>query len=551
MGQGEASSLLEGAGIELGDDEVHALVQRTEGWPAGLYLAALAMKAGSPRVEAGFSLTGDDSFVGDYLRTELLDRVSRAEVSFLTRTSILDRMCGPLCDATVGRQGSSRVLEQLENRNLLVVPLDRRREWYRYHQLFRELLHTELRRSEPDTVTDLHARAAAWYEANAMPEAAIEHAQAAGDADRVARLVLTVMQPVWASGRVDTVLRWMEWLGDKDGVDHYAAIAAHGALIYALLGQPGAAERWAAAAVRAASSGELPDGNTTEGTLAYLRALLCCDGLDEMRRDATVAWEGLHPASPYRATMLHTEGVSYLLQGDADRADSVLAHAFDVATDAGSLPLVSVVLAERGIVAIERGDWPVAKAHAEQAQTIMQGGQFDHYWTSALVYGWLARVAVHRGDLAQARDLVARAARLRPLLTYALPVGSAQALVELARSYMALGDPAGARAVLRQAQDIFQQRPDLGLLPAQAADLLDTLGTITAGVGGASSLTAAQLRLVPLLSTHLSLGEISQRLYVSRNTVKTHTISLYRKLGVSSRSAAVARIRELGLSVYD
>ena len=153
----EAAALLSGAGVDVGAQDVDALVQRTEGWPAGLYLAALAMRAGSTRADAGFSITGDDRFVGDYLRSELLDRVSRAEATFLTRTSILDRMCGGLCDAVVGRTGSSRTLEQLESRNLLVVPLDRRREWYRYHHLFRELLHAELRRREPELVPRLHS----------------------------------------------------------------------------------------------------------------------------------------------------------------------------------------------------------------------------------------------------------------------------------------------------------------------------------------------------------------------------------------------------------
>jgi LuxR family transcriptional regulator, maltose regulon positive regulatory protein len=230
--------------------------------------------------------------MGDYLRSEFLDRVSGTEVSFLTRTSVLDRMCGTLCDAILGEQGSGRVLEQLEGRNLLVVPLDRRREWYRYHYLLRELLQAELRRREPDLVQDLHFRAAAWYEANAMPEAAIEHAQAAGDFDRVARLVLELAQPVWASGRVETVLRWMEWLRDFTSAKQYGAIAVHGSLIFALLGQPSEAERWAIAAERASPAGTLPDGSTMGSTLAYLRAILCRNGVDEMRRDAQIAWNG-------------------------------------------------------------------------------------------------------------------------------------------------------------------------------------------------------------------------------------------------------------------
>ena len=271
MSDREAAALLSGAGVDAGPHDVDALVDRTEGWPTGLYLAALAMRAGSPRTEAGFSVTGDDRFVGDYLRSELLDRVSPSEVAYLTRTSILDRMCGGLCDAVVGWTGSARILEQLESRNLLVVPLDRRREWYRYHNLFRELLHAELRRREPDLVARLHSEAAQWYEANGRPEAAIDHAKAAGDAERVARLVLNVMQPVWASGRIDTVLNWVEWLDDRTGVEHYSGIAAHAALILALLGRPGDAERWAAAAERDPGTETLPDGNTMAAKLSQFR----------------------------------------------------------------------------------------------------------------------------------------------------------------------------------------------------------------------------------------------------------------------------------------
>jgi len=551
MSDQEAAELLSGAGVDVGARDIDALVQRTEGWPAGLYLAALAMRAGSPHSDAGFSVTGDDRFVGDYLRSELLDRVSRAEVAFLTRTSILDRMCGGLCDAVVGRRGSSRTLEQLESRNLLVVPLDRRREWYRYHHLFRELLHAELRRREPELVAPLHSRAAQWYEANAMPEAAIDHAMAACDAGRVARLVLNQMQPVWASGRIDTVLSWMQWLEGRNDVEHYSGIAAHAALIFALLGRPGEAERWAAAAERDPPTGTLPDGNTMAATLVYLQALLCRSGIAQMRRDAQLALAELSPASPYRATMLHTEGLSHLLEGDLDRADPLLAHAFDVATGVGAMPFLPVVLAERGIVAVLRDDWHEADAFADQALAVVQDGSLDRYWTSALVYAFVARCALHRGDLQRGRDYVARAARLRPLLSSALPVVSAQTLLELARCYISLGDIGGARAVLRQAQDIFGQRPGLGNLPRQASELHTMLSSNPAAMHGASSLTTAELRLLPLLPTHLTLGEIAERHHVTRNTVKTQAIAIYRKFGVSSRRAAISRMHELGLLPHD
>jgi LuxR family maltose regulon positive regulatory protein len=215
--------------------------------------------------------------------------------------------------------------------------------------------------------------------------------------------------------------------------------------------------------------------------------------------------------------------------------------------DAGSMPLAAVVLAERCIVAAGRDDWPTAVTLSERALSMVQDGEFDAYWTSALVYAWAARAAVHRGDVAAAREYVIRAARLRPLLTYALPMVSVQALLELARAYIALTDPDGARAVLRQVQDILQQRPDLGVLPKEAEELrakVDMMGR--QGVGG-SSLTTAELRILPLLATHLTFREIAERLYLSPYTVKTQALSVYRKFGVSSRSAAIERAHGVGV----
>ena len=324
MDKAEAQSLLVGAGVELAETDLDALVERTEGWPAGLYLAALAINAGSAHVEAAYNFTGDDRYMGDYLRSEFLDRVSRTDVSFLVRTSILERLSGPLCDVTVGRQGSGRILDRLERNNLLVTPLDPRGEWYRYHHLFRELLHAELQHREPEIIPALHVRAAEWYEANGFPEAAIEHAQAAGDADTVARLVLQICNAVMASGRTGTVRRWMEWFEANDLIERYPGIAVTGALQFAIDGRPAATERWADAAEATSTTGVLSDGSTIEGMLAFLRANLCRDGIEAMRRDAQEALRGLSPVSSFRANMIQVEGLSHLLEGDADRADRVL-----------------------------------------------------------------------------------------------------------------------------------------------------------------------------------------------------------------------------------
>jgi LuxR family maltose regulon positive regulatory protein len=548
MGPDEAAALLASAGGGAAGERVATLVELTEGWPIGLYFAGLGVRMGGRPLTALSSGTVD-RYLDGYLRSELFAHLSPAEISFLTRTSVVERISGPLCDAIVDGTGSTRLLEDLERRNLLVIPLDRRREWYRYHHLFRDLLLAELHRREPDLVPGLHLRAAAWLEANARPDDAIEHAQAAGDVDRVAQLVLDRMQPVWASGRVDTALRWMTWFDQGHRIEGYPAIAAHGALIFALLGQSAEAERLAAVAEQAPPTATLPDGSTMGGLLAYLRAILARDGVEAMRRDARQGFEELPLTSPYRATMLHTEAVSHLLDGEPDLADPILANAVHHAARAGALPLASLGLAERCIVAVQRDDWTVIDGYVDQAVSIVQEGHFETYWTSALVYAWAARAALHRGDMVAARRYAAQAARLRPLLVYSIPVVPVQALLELTRVYVGLGDSGGADAALRQAEDVLAERSHLGVLPEQAGVLRANLDQILDDSVGASALTAAELRLLPLLPTHLSLGQIADRLHVAHSTVKTQTNSIYRKLRVSSRGDAVSRSRELGLDL--
>ena len=243
----EGHALLDAVGVKLNDAEMDQLLDRTEGWPVGLYLAALALKAGGSREQAGVPFRRR-RLVADYLRTELLARLSEAEVSFLTRTSVLDRVSGRLCDAVLDTTGSHVVLESLAHSNLLLVALDRHGEWYRYHHLFRDLLRAELQRREPELVNALHVRAAEWCEANRMPELAIDHAQGGFDVERVNRLVLLNAQKAFAGGRRETIRRWLGWFDDEDLVEQYPAVAVLGALFYVNTGDPTAAERWGIAA---------------------------------------------------------------------------------------------------------------------------------------------------------------------------------------------------------------------------------------------------------------------------------------------------------------
>jgi LuxR family maltose regulon positive regulatory protein len=547
MDHRDARALLEGAGVELDHAAVNELVARTEGWPVGLYLAALAHKAGGPRRHAWAGFTGDDRFMADYLRSELLGKLPPELLSFLTRTAVLERMCGPLCDAVLDTTGSSDVLTWLEESNLLLVPLDRQQRWYRYHQLFRELLLAELGRREPELIPELHARAASWCEANGLPESAIDHAQAAGDADRVARLVWKLAMPAYGAGRVDTTRRWFGWFEDQDLLGRYPQVAVLGAWLHALVGQPVAAERWADAAESGPATGTLPDGSTVQSYRALLRALLCRHGVDQMRADTQAALDELSPGSQWRPTAQLLEGICYLLAGEADGADWMLARAVEVATEAGALPVAAIALAERSLVAMHQQDWKQAAILAEQAQAVVRAGELEGFVASALVHAVAARVAVHQGDVPRVQEQLALATRLRPLLTYALPYLAVQTLLELGRACLALDDAAGVRVLLRQARDVLRRRPDLGILPTQVEELWSKLDTSRGGITGVSSLTTAELRLLPLLPTYLTFAEIGERLCISQHTVKSHATSMYRKLGVSSRGQAIQRLQELGL----
>jgi LuxR family maltose regulon positive regulatory protein len=260
-----------------------------------------------------------------------------------------------------------------------------------------------------------------------------------------------------------------------------------------------------------------------------------------------MAGEGLAPGSPWRASALAMEGASWLLDGEPERADPILAQAVEVGRDTGAAPAAAVALAERAVVAIGRVDWDDAEALTGEARTILRDGHLDDYGPGVIVHALVARTAAHVGDISRARESLGHAARLRPQLTYAVPFLSVQTLLELGRAYLALADAPGARVVLREASAILRLRPDLGSLPGDVAELSSTLATLRVGSAGASSLTAAELRLVPLLSTHLSFREIGERLHVSRHTVKTQAISVYRKLGVSSRSEAIDRVMQIGL----
>ncbi|MDP9133811.1 MAG: hypothetical protein M3N56_03175, partial [Actinomycetota bacterium] len=315
----EAKQLLDAAGVELDADPLSELTEHTEGWPAGLYLAALSLQAGAPSPgSAGF--TGDDRFLSDYFRFELLSRLPPAEAEFLKYTSVLDRMSGGLCDAVLETTRSAHTLESLERRNCFVVPLDRRGEWYRYHHLFGELLRNELEHSEPDILPELNRRAMAWCIANDLPEAAIVYGHGAGETDAIASLLDGLALALHYDGRMETLEEWLGWFGDDD-LRRYPALAVEAAWVRALTGRPEDAERWLALAEGATSTIPLSDGSASiEPWIATLRAGMMPNGVEQALAAADLALDQLSPDSGWRPAALFLRGVAHALLGATDRA---------------------------------------------------------------------------------------------------------------------------------------------------------------------------------------------------------------------------------------
>jgi LuxR family transcriptional regulator, maltose regulon positive regulatory protein len=545
LSRAEAAALLRAAEVTLSEDDVAGLHQRTEGWPAGLYLAALYLREGGPLGTAAVSFGGDDRLVSEYMESEFLERMSQRDRVFLTRTAVLERMSGPLCDAVLDRPGSAATLTDLARSNLLLVPLDRRDQWYRYHHLFRDMLRAELERLQPELVPVLRRRAADWSQQNGLPEEALEYAIAAGDVDTVARLVQDLWPPTYRQGRFATLQQWFGWLDERGGMASHPALAAQAALIAANTGPPAEAERWASMVDRwQYQDASRADDPAAEAWAAVARAILCRRGVKQMSADADEAVRKLAAANLVAPVAALCRGIARILSGDPDGGDAYLEDTVSDAEQAGAHEILALALGERSLLAMARGDWSQAQALAGQASAALCGIGMATLLTCAAQ----ARVAMHQGEIPAVRQQLVSAQRLRPVLTYAIPHLAVQARIELTRVHLALADIAGARTLMREIDELLNRRPDLGTLVGEARALRAQLSAERAlSIPGTSSLTSAELRVLPMLTTHLSFPEIGADLFLSPHTVKSQAMSIYRKLGACSRSQAVARSRELGL----
>ena len=330
----------------------------------------------------------------------------------------------------------------------------------------------------------------------------------------------------------------------------HPALAVYGAWIRVLTGRPDDAERLLALADRATPTGPLADGSATiEPWIAVLRAHMMRDGVERALADANLALDQLPPGSWWIPGSLRMRGVAHALLGATDRATEDLEGSIAAAQALGApgddVPVAQALLALR---AARQGAWGEAAERARAAQAIVDEKGLGDYASSAIVHVATARVALHEGRHDEARAALARAHRLRPLLDHGLPWVTVEVGLELTRAHLALADAGAARTVLSETERVLELRPDLGTLVEEARELRERLAATSGPAGAwAMSLTGAELRLLPYLATHLTFPEIATRLFISRNTVKTEAVSIYRKLGASSRSQAIERAVEVGL----
>jgi LuxR family maltose regulon positive regulatory protein len=543
MDEPEAAGLGRQLGLALSAEATTQLTRQTEGWPALLALATLGTRRSpgpDPRIDAG-----RDRLIADYLRSELLEGRSRAEIAFLTRTSIPERLSGPLCDVILDRRGSAGILAGLARSTLLV---DEYGGSYRYHTLLRDFLRGELEAREPERVAGLHQRAAAWYEANGALDLAVDHACASADLDLAAALMGRGMLRYHWSGRRATVRAWLGRIGDN-ALEERPWLAVLAAWEELADGDVASTVHLADIAERGTFAGLPPDGTASfESGRAMLRATMVRRGADDALANAARAVELEAAGSPWRDFALWNLAVARLMTGDEDGADAALADGIAAARSARNIGLCYCLLGHRALLAVDRQDWTAAGAFAEESDEIAVAANLDGYLSGAPARAGHARIAVQRGDIASARRDLAQAISLRPLMTAAAPAVSVLSLLGFARAHLAVGDPAGARTLLAQAGHVIRLRPALGVLPGEVAALTAAIASLPpAFAGGASTLTAAELRVLGLLPFYLSFKEIGQRLGIKATTVKTHALAIYGKLGASSRSEAVELAVEAGL----
>ena len=537
----ETEELLGLLDVSLAIDDLDALLRATEGWATGLYLAGVAVR-GRPADEWPAVVRGDRREIAGYLLGEVFATQAADTQDFLLQTSVVEHLSAPLCYAVTGRRDAQAVLARLADENLFVSAEDDRGEWYRYHQLFGELLRAELERRQPAAVAGLCRKAGEWCLDKGDVPTGVVCLQQAGDHDRAAAVVAASWMRYWSRGQGETVRRMLQSFDDEQILAHPALTLTAG-WVYSAIGDQRAARRWMPAACRARlDDSPSPDGAVSlRSSQALLRATLAPDGVLAMRKDAELAarLEGQRGSGWYAEAQCHL-GTALWLTGVETRG----ARHLQVAAKEGAAGNQVIEIAALGLLSLisgDQGQWEYAHGYARQAdERLAELGFGSHRRTLPLLLAQ-ARLLARAGDAALgewAQKIAAIADDMVPV-----PWMTVLAGVVVGECFLEVGELAAAEAWSARGLAVLKTGSDVGILEAR----LQRLRLGLKGRSRSEPVSPAELRVLELLPTHLSLAQMAERLCVSTNTVKTHSKALYRKLGVSSRAEAVEEARTLGL----
>lgn len=541
----EAGAFLNGRlALGLRPDDVEGLVRRTEGWPAGLYLAALSLQRTADRNAVIKRFGPSHRHVAAFLVAEVLDGHDQSAQDLMIRSSILDRLSGPLCDAVLRRGNSGVVLEALSRANLFLVPVPGENQWYRFHPVFAQLLRAELERREPGRVRGLHRRAYAWHRDHGTTAAAIQHALQAGAYAEAAELLEANWVSYAIGGRYAKVLAWLRQFPDEM-LSNDAPLLLVEAWMLTL-----SAKRWDAAHALAAverlsdlGTGPLPDGfSSAEASLTSLRACFPWGDIGSQLKNAHRAVELEGRGSPWRPVVCWAMGKAQYLQGELRVADTWFAESLALGLPGAKLTVEASSFAYRSLIAGDLGCLERQRLLAERATQLLL--DHDTEKPDGVVPLALGLSLAARDRWQEARPLIKRGVAVlrRP---GGQPTEAAMALLAYASALRGVDDRQESLAVIAEARSVLESCPDPGVLTGRLRNLEQVHRA--RGGSGSRELTTQEFRVLKLLDSDLSQRAIGAELYVSYNTVHSHVEAIYRKLDVCSRTRAVERARELRL----
>lgn len=534
----------------LDQAEIETLCARTEGWAAGLALAATSLARSIDPGSFVADFAGDNRLVVDYLAGELWDGLGDEVREVMLATSILDEMCGSLVDAVVGIDRGAEWLEEAARENQLLISLDQYRHWYRYHQLLRDLLRDELNRTRPDQVGALHMRASEWFTATGHNEDAIRHAFAADDLTTAATLVATEGHKAIQDGHMSTLQGWLDQLGPGT-LNEHVGCAVLQLWVHVISGHFDQVGPWLDTTRTVYAKSAPADRTAFVAEHIAAAAVLTALAQGDIGAALSAAEELISNVAPRRLTAMASDvvGDCQIWAGRFSEARPLLEHAAHNAPGQGLQLTACTSQRDLAILALEEDDPGRARHYAEQALAHAEANHLAAYHQLALAHSVLG-MTIFGENRAQARTHVNRGVELarrsnRPImLAYALA----------ARAQIDIGDQQtdAADIDLTEARKVLDRCPDPGMVLTLVARREAQLGgdgppRPRATANMAEELTPRELTVLRLLPSRLNVTEIANELYVSPNTVKGHVKAIYRKLGVNERALAVQRARELRL----